>query len=532
MSLRWLAVAVAGAVALSAAAGADGALVAVGTLTPSAGQGNLVLGLAASGGTVVAADPSALGNGGGELDVFTEPVAGWASESPATTLTDSAAMHGPFAPSISGATIIANDAPTTAPSFEDVFVEPPGGWSGNVEPMARLVAPNGENIGDAVISGGTVVAFAASPNGTVSSLYVFVEPLGGWSGTVEPVATLTDSDGLRLSGPPTVSGGTVFSGAESTPSPSGNVAVQTVDVFSEPTGGWSGTVYQSATLANIAGAPAPDAVSGGMVAAGQSLFREPARGWHGSVKPFAKVFSAPIDTPSAIGAFSGAVAATSTDSLGSAHQCPCRADVWLFTEPAGGWSGTVAAPTAFYAGSETGDLSLALQGRYLFTTGGSTIQVERLTGSFGSRVGPPHVSSPFVSGLASGDPQFSFSLTPAPADPPSTSFTLTLPKGLTFSRNTLRLAHSVTIAGVRGYMLAVRHRALTVRLTEPARTLQVTVRARALIETKTMIGQVRLLIRARAAGRLSYCTPDFAPPTQPVMTPAPPSGSAPAQPAR
>jgi hypothetical protein len=392
------------AVSLSAAADAYGAVTSAGTLSPSGAQLQFT-GLASSGGTLVAAGASATGNGGGEIDVFTEPAGGWSSESQAATLTDAAAMHGPFEPSISGGTVVANDAGATGASFDDVFVEPIGGWSGTVPPAARLVAPDGENLGDGVISGNTVVAFAANPQVPVSVLYVFVEPPGGWSGTVEPAATLTDSAGLLLNGPPVISDGSVFTAADSAPLPSGNVAVQRVDVFNEPAGGWAGTVHQSGALADIAGGPGPDTVSGDVVAAGMSLFRKPAGGWHGSVKPFADVFSAPMDATNAIGAFSGAVAVTSTDSLGSEHQCPCSAEVWLFTEPTSGWSGTVAAPTAIYATTETGDLALALLGRYLFTTGGSTIQVEKLTGTFGSKVGPPNVSFPFVSGSTSGDPR-------------------------------------------------------------------------------------------------------------------------------
>ena len=265
------------AVSLSAAADAYGAVTSAGTLSPSGAQLQFT-GLASSGGTLVAAGASATGNGGGEIDVFTEPAGGWSSESQAATLTDAAAMHGPFEPSISGGTVVANDAGATGASFDDVFVEPIGGWSGTVPPAARLVAPDGENLGDGVISGNTVVAFAANPQVPVSVLYVFVEPPGGWSGTVEPAATLTDSAGLLLNGPPVISDGSVFTAADSAPLPSGNVAVQRVDVFNEPAGGWAGTVHQSGALADIAGGPGPDTVSGDVVAAGMSLFRKPAGG--------------------------------------------------------------------------------------------------------------------------------------------------------------------------------------------------------------------------------------------------------------
>ena len=107
------------AVSLSAAADAYGAVTSAGTLSPSGAQLQFT-GLASSGGTLVAAGASATGNGGGEIDVFTEPAGGWSSESQAATLTDAAAMHGPFEPSISGGTVVANDAGATGASFDDV----------------------------------------------------------------------------------------------------------------------------------------------------------------------------------------------------------------------------------------------------------------------------------------------------------------------------------------------------------------------------------------------------------------------------
>lgn len=445
------------AMSLPPTASANGALTSVGTLSPSGSGQGILLGLAASGETVVTAD-ALQGNGGGEIDLFTEPAAGWSSASPAATLTDPVAIHRPFGPSISGGTVVANDAPAAGQSFDDVFVEPPGGWSGTMLPAARLVAPAGENLGDGQIFDGTIVAFGHSADGTVSFLYVFVEPPGGWSGTVGPAATLIDSGGLSLYGAPVISGDAVFAGAQSTRLPSGNVAIQTVDVFSEPAGGWTGTAGQSATLGGIA---APEAVSGDVVTAGDSLFREPAGGWYGRVKPSATLFAGPLGGGLGIDAFSGGVAATSTDSLGSEHQCPCSAKVWLFTKPTRGWSGTVAAPIAINTTTQSGDLAIALLGQYLFTTGGDAIQIEKLAGMFGSKVGPPSVSFPFVSGLSNGNPQFSFTIAAGASDPPLTSFMLSLPKGLAYTGRHDQLTRAVSIAGTSHYTIAIRNGALT-----------------------------------------------------------------------
>jgi hypothetical protein len=470
---------------------AYGAVMSLGTLTPL-GQHLEFTGLASSGGTLVAAGATSLeAAAGGAIDVFTEPTRGWSSESQAATLTDPAAVHGPFAPSISGTTVIANGAAATGPGFDDVFVEPPGGWSGTVQPAARLVAPSGENLGDGVISGNTIVALARGPQGTASFLYVFVQPRGGWSGTVGPAATLTDSAGLDLYAPPVILGGTVFAGAESGPSLGGNVATTRVDVFREPTGGWSGTVQQSAALVNKTGALSPMAVSGELVTAGLSLFREPAGGWYGSVKPVAALSPSAAHGTPGMGAFSGGVAATSTDWLGSQHQCPCGAQIWLFTEPFGGWSGTVAAAPLIAATTDTGELAVALQGHYLFVTGGNTIQVSHISGRIGHHVGPPNVTFAFANGLANGAPRLSFAIATANDNPPVKSFKLTLPHGITFAKNHVRLTRGVSIAGARDYILSVQHGSLLVRLMRYATVLRVQIRALALTETKSMILDAR-----------------------------------------
>jgi formylmethanofuran dehydrogenase subunit D len=91
-------------------------------------------------------------------------------------------MHGPFHPSISGGTVIVNAKSSTGPGFDDVFAEPAGGWSGTVMPAARLVAPDGENLGVGAVYGNTVVAFAANPEDTMAFAYVFVEPAQGGLG--------------------------------------------------------------------------------------------------------------------------------------------------------------------------------------------------------------------------------------------------------------------------------------------------------------------------------------------------------------
>jgi hypothetical protein len=473
---------------LICAGGAYGGVTQVATLSPASGQG-LLMGIAASGSALVGGVPgSGFIAGQGVLDVFTASGVGWISASPAAQLVDPTAVHGPFAPSISGVTVVANYGPAMGASFDDVFVESPGGWSSSVLPAARLVGPDGDSLDGGVISGNTIVAFARSPQGVISSLCVFVEPAGGWSGVVLPAATLVDSTGLALSGPPVISAGTVFAAAQSVAPPGEDRAVRTVDVFAEPASGWAGTVHQVARLADITGYPAPAAVSGDVLTAGLSLFRQPASGWHGTVRPFAGLFPADPRVTPTVGAFSGGVAAASGDSPGSGHECPCSAQVWLFTEPGRGWVGTVAAPPALSATTQTGNLNLALEGGHLFTSGGTSVQVYNVTRAVGHEVGPPSVTRASASGLISGRAQLSFDMAVGPDDPLLTSFTLNLPNGLAFARQDTRSANaiSISIPGTRGYSLALQRRILSARLKAPAVTLQVTIGPEALSESQSL----------------------------------------------
>jgi hypothetical protein len=359
-----------------------------------------------------------------------------------------------------------------------------------VPPAARLVAPSGWNLGPGTVAGDAIVAGAENPQGTSGVLYVFVEPAGGWSGTVMPAATLTDSDGLSLASPPTIAGSTVFAREQSARSPIGRG-----DAFTEPAGGWSGTVHQSATL--ISPTFFDPVASGDLVEAFTSVFREPAAGWHGALSAAAGVYpaAAPPGGTTGGGAFSGTTIATSSNSLGPEHGCPCGSAVWLFSEPAHGWSGTLVAKPVAGGTTETGYAEVALAGGYLFVTGGSNVEVYRLTGSFGSKVQPPAITFPSASGLQSGNARLSLTVKCATDSPPLTSLMLGLPRGLSFATKPARLTRAISIEGSNGYTLAIRNGALFVQLTRPERTLDLTIRARALVETETLIRHVLQLIK-------------------------------------
>ena len=95
-----------------------------------------------------------------------------------------------------------NDDQGYASGAAYVFVEPIGGWAGTLTQDAKLLPDDGASydaFGESVaISGDTIVvgAWGDGDNGTYSgSAYVFVRPGGGWSGTLSQSAKLLAGDG-------------------------------------------------------------------------------------------------------------------------------------------------------------------------------------------------------------------------------------------------------------------------------------------------------------------------------------------------
>lgn len=134
-----------------------------------------------------------------------------------------------------------------------VFVAPLGGWTGTVLETARLVASDcdgGDELGYSVdVSGDTVVAAAriAGVNQR-GKVYVWVRPPGGWSGLLEEDAQLLASDALIFAGLSSVaiSGDFVVAGcpADDDNGPQSGSAY----LFEKPGGGWSGTIGELAKL--------------------------------------------------------------------------------------------------------------------------------------------------------------------------------------------------------------------------------------------------------------------------------------------
>jgi hypothetical protein len=194
-----------------------------------------------------------------------------------------------------------------------------------------------------------------------------------------PFATLESSSetpGIQFPAPIATSAGTVVAGGAIQPPGA------SVDVFTEPTGGWvSGT--QAAQLVP-AGVSSPAgyfgssvAISGDTVAVDDYLaspasrtdyvFTKPPRGWSGTLAP-----SATLSPPAGF-APTGSIAVSGADVFESATAQTGGAttrSAFVFAPPAGGWSGNVS-PVARLVGAQP---PLAVSGNTVFA-GSQPVQV-------------------------------------------------------------------------------------------------------------------------------------------------------------
>jgi hypothetical protein len=229
--------------------------------------------VAVSGDTIVvgASGDDDAGPDSGSAYVFTQPVAGWSG-----TLQEGAklvASNGVSLAAFGASVAIFGDTIVVGGAFQDsgtptgeayVFVQPGGGWAGTLTESARLLPSDGasfDNFGSVVaIDGDTVVVGSRGDddNGTGSgSAYVFVEPGAGWSGTLTEAAKLLASDGAATDSfgfSAGISGDTVVVGAL-LDDDSGTDSGSAY-VFTEPPGGWSGTLGENAKLVAPAASPA------------------------------------------------------------------------------------------------------------------------------------------------------------------------------------------------------------------------------------------------------------------------------------
>ena len=346
--------------------------------------------VAVAGGIVVAGAPGAtVGShvSAGAVYVFRRPAAGWAG-----TVHEAAALE-PRRPgtglvlgsavAVSGGTVVVG-APLTMHGMNGrtinagsvyVFVQPARGWSGTVHEAARLTASDGvmgDLLGTSVaVAGGTIVAGRGGggqcESNRAGAVYVFTRPHRGWRSMTQSAELTTDTfDDLGAS--VAISGRTIAAGAPLS-CDKYQAVPGSVFVFSEPTGGWRGRVHSAATLS--------------------------ASDWHGNGD---NEFGASV-------ALSGSTVIATAFTPPPASSSPPTPAVYVFDKPAGGWaSETRAATVASPAGTSLPD-SVAISGDSMFA--GASVYTRSAAGWSGSaRLSAPHtaqVNGGFATVAAAGD---------------------------------------------------------------------------------------------------------------------------------
>jgi hypothetical protein len=405
------------------------------------------LSVAVSGATVVA--------GGNVTDVWTEPASGWTSGPPAAVLTDPTFTD--FNLQSQGVSISGNTVAETLEQFAslsqastDVFVEPAGGWSGDVTPAARLAdtTSSGPFLDDATIAGGAIAAYALTTDDfsdflpQTSTVDVFTEPGPGWAGTVTPTAQLSLPADVHPADEPAFTGSAVF-----VPTPHATY------VFQEPVGGWSGTLTPSATL----DAGGQVSASGQMAFVAGEVFSMPAGGWSGAVHPSGAIFphqlpNRSLDLPAQIwsGVLTPDHAVTSHTTIASGEGCGsptngCPTTFRVASEPSGGWSGARLSDAVVHVTAD--ELSDAADDQDLFVASLNEVSVYPLAQTAGTELPPPARQPARVTGLLTGAPAIELGLRSATGQPPITKLQLTLPAGLRFATAPGRLASGVQLSG-------------------------------------------------------------------------------------
>ena len=360
----------------------------IATLTPAAGQLSTFGAVAASGSTVVAASTS--------FDVYAEPAGGWRNASPSAVLGDRSTDgvdRGADSASVSGGTIVAGfvDYPGIGYSAdEDVFVRPPAGWSGTPAPSAQLLAgARGEYVSGGVVEHKTIAAFvskaptADNEEAAGATVDIYQQPTGGWSGDVASAARLALPVGTVALSSLAFTGSAVF-----VPTTAGKTLV-----YRMPADGWAGKIKLSATLQAVGQVDA----SGNSVLVGHSLFVKPKRGWSGTPNPVAELepqlkATAINPAPEEAQALAGSLALYAEVKVRSGEGCGsptsgCPTTVYAASRPAGGWSGKrVAAPVL--KATTSGVAGLASTGDDLFFPYGNSVKIYNLAGRYGTPTSP------------------------------------------------------------------------------------------------------------------------------------------------
>ena len=284
---------------------------------------------------------------------------------------------------ISGNVIVVGAPGTFGGGLASVFVMPGGGW-GNTTETAFLRPsdkPPGSNFGNSVAISGSVIAVGApfSPPNLGGAVYVFVEPSGGWKGTVTETAKLTPSDATPNGGmgwSVAITGNTIVAGSPYQGNSAGGVYV-----FTKPSGGWTSATQTAKLVASDGQANqyfgTSVSVSGGVIVVGSPyatvgntkeqgaayVYVEPAAGWSNTTQT-AKLAASDGQQYDDLGqsvSISGQAVAAGAFGQGAGA-------VYVFVESAGGWINATQTAKLTAAGGNAGDelgASVAIEGNFI-----------------------------------------------------------------------------------------------------------------------------------------------------------------------
>lgn len=478
-------------------------LVSSGRLLASDAPQILFLSAALSGPVAVAGAPNAKvgsNQAQGAAYVYVERPGGWSTQTESAKLIGSDGQAGDR---LGGSVAISGDTVFVAGGTGlYVFTKPSGGWSGTIHERAKLTLTGPAAAADSffAISGDTVVADSFGNCGCSPAGYVFTKPAGGWGGTVHQSATLTIPNASSA----------CFTGRYSVAIDGSTIAAtcsHNAYVFTQPTGGWSGTIQPRATLlppSRNATFAESVAVLGSTIAVASGyeqtpidpvVFNEPRSGWSGTIQPTARLKLATDGADEFDEYVVGSEDTIATLVIRRDPICavdPCTETLYGFSRPFGGWSGTITGPSTdalpFVFATDHGTIA----------TGGPG-GVDLLT----IKPGPPSATKVSLFGLPIGRPKLRFTLGAGQSAAPIHTLQLTLPRGLRFIHHGTRHPRGVRIS-VATQQVKLRPGTLTATLRRPAESLTITLARPAINQLKPLAGEVRRISRYNRTHRRKH----------------------------
>jgi hypothetical protein len=298
------------------------------------------------------------------IEVYSTGAAGWGEAGVPAALTVPAGVE--LSPQVStdGQVVLAKT--TTEVLYSDatteyVYDEPSIGWSGTVAPSATLSTGTDAQIENAFVSGQTIAADANN-----GSIYVYQEPADGWTGTLTPVARLIDPAIDRGAGEGlSIQPDAIYAATD-------QVRRAIYDIFSEPAGGWTGTIAPSGSFSANSTRKLDVQSPSGFAAGAMTGFGPdktvqilpiPSPGATKRPRPLAD-----LEFPNANGTLaqtllSPSFAVLRVVSEGDASSGD-RSELFAISNPHGGWAGTVTTRRPIVRACDFS--AVALQGRLLF----------------------------------------------------------------------------------------------------------------------------------------------------------------------